>query len=168
MGYVNKKYDDTEVRNFAIEFIKIIFGLNFKSHKNLRGIDLINEDDETFGIELERGGWVGNLWENDYSIMSNLKERTINIPIRKKKYWFDKKKDIFLPNKNKHWFVRTNKDFTQVIVIKPTIIKNLSKNIPTEFKPNNSNRIEKWMSFKKEDVLTYNFKNGKWKKQKKK
>jgi hypothetical protein len=166
MGYIKIKYDDTEVRQFTKQFIKDVFDLNFKSHKNLRGIDLINEEDESFGIELERGGWKGDLWVNEYSLMSGLPERTVNIPIRKTKYWFDKKKDVFLPNRNKHWFVRTNRDFTQVIVIKPRTIKDFSKIMFTEFKPNNSDEIEKWVSFKEEHVLTYNLKNGKWKKQK--
>jgi hypothetical protein len=163
MGYIKGKYDDTEVRLFAIEFIKEVFDLNFKSHKNLRGIDLVNEDDEKFGIELERGGWKGDLWTNEYSLMSGIGFRTVNIPIRKTKYWFDKKNDLYLPNRNKHWFVRTNRDFTQVVVIKPRSIKNMNKILFTEFKPNNSDEIEKWMSFRKEHVLTYNLKNEKWK-----
>jgi hypothetical protein len=167
MGYIKWNYDDTEVRNFAIQFIKNVFDLNFESHKNLRGIDLINIEDRSFGIELERGGWKGDLWVNNYSLMSGLNFRTINIPIRKIKYWYDKKNNIYLPNRNKHWFIRTNRDFTQVIVIKPRTIKNNDKILFTEFKPNNSDEVEKWMSFKQKDVLTYTLRKEKWTQQKK-
>ena len=162
MGYIKSKYDDTEVREFAIEFIKEVLKLDFESHKNLRGIDLINKENESFGIELERGGWKGDLWVNPYSLMTGLNERTINIPIRKMKYWYDKKNGVYLSNKNKHLFVRTKRDFTQVIVIKPRTIKNKDKILFTEFKPNNSNEIESWMSFREQHVQTYNLKNKKW------
>jgi hypothetical protein len=60
-------------------------------------------------------------------------------------------------------FIRTNKDFTQAIVIKPTTIKNKNKILWTEFQPNNSNEVEKWMSFRQEHVDTYNLVKGKWK-----
>jgi hypothetical protein len=62
-------------------------------------------------------------------------------------------------------FIRTNKDFTQAIVIKPTTIKNRDKILWTEFQPNNSTEVEKWMSFRQEHVDTYDLVNGKWKKQ---
>lgn len=162
MGYIKRYYDDTEVREFAKKFLKEVFNLNFESHKNLRGIDLINVEDKDFGVELERGGWIGDFWSNEYSLISGLGFRTVNIPIRKTKYWYTKKEDTLVPNKNKHWFVRTNKDFTQVILIKPTTIKHKDKILFTEFKPNNSDEIEKWMSFRQEHVKTYNFKKEKW------
>jgi hypothetical protein len=168
MGYIKRYYDDSEVREFAKKFVKDVFNLNFESHKNLRGIDLINVEDNTFGIELEKGGWYGDFWENDYSLISGEEFRTVNIPIRKTKYWYDKKDGELFPNKNKHLFIRTNKKFTQVIVIKPATIKNKEKILFTEFKPNNSEEIEKWMSFRKEHVQTYNLKNDKWRLHRKK
>jgi hypothetical protein len=168
MGYIKSKYDDTEVRVFAKQFLKEVFNLNFESHKNLRGIDLVNVEDKEFGIELERGGWKGDLWTNQYSLMSGSEFRTVNIPIRKTKYWFDKKNDLYLPHRKKNWFIRTNKDFTQVILIKPRTIRDMGKIMFTEFKPNNSDEMEKWMSFKQEHVLTYNLKKGKWIQQRKK
>jgi hypothetical protein len=168
MGYIKSKYDDTEVRVFTKQFLKEVFNLNFESHKNLRGIDLVNVEDKEFGIELERGGWKGDLWNNGYSLMSGTEFRTVNIPIRKTKYWFDKKNDIYLPHRKKNWFIRTNRDFTQVILIKPRTIRDMNKIMFTEFKPNNSNEMEKWMSFRQEHVLTYNLKNEKWRQQRKK
>lgn len=168
MGFIKKNYDDSEVREFAKKFVKDVFSLSFESHKNLRGIDLVNVEDKEFGIELEKGGWHGDFWENDYSLISGMEFRTVNIPIRKMKYWYDKKEGVYVPNKNKHWFIRTNKMFTQVIVIKPATIRNSMKLIFTEFKPNNSDEIGKWMSFKKEHVHTYNLKKDKWTLQRKK
>ena len=140
----------------------------FESHPNSKSIYLICVDDNSFGVELERGGWIGDFWENEYSLISGYDFRTVNIPIRKVKYWYDKVGDTITPNKNKHWFIRTNRDFTQVILIKPTTIKNKDKILFTEFKPNNSEEIEKWMSFKKEHVQTYNLKKNKWTLQRKK
>ena len=32
----------------------------------------------------------------------------------------------------------------------------------TQFQPNNSDEIERWMSFKKKDVQTYDLKKNKW------
>ncbi len=112
---------------------------------------------------MEGGGWEGDFWSNEkYSLISNIGVSTINIPIRKTKYWYDKINEIYVPNKKKNLFIRTNKDFTQAIVIKPTTIKNRDKIMWTQFQPNNSDEIERWMSFKKKDVQTYDLKKNKW------
>lgn len=161
MIFIKKNYDDSEVREFGKKFVKEVFDILLECHPNQKAIDLISTEDESFGVELERGGWSGNFWESDYSMITGIGFRTINVPMRKAKYWYDRYGDKLFPNKNKHWFIRTNKDFTQVILIKPNTIKN--KVIFTEFKPNNSKENEKWMSFKREDVQTYNFKENKWK-----
>jgi hypothetical protein len=108
MGYIKRYYDDSEVREFAKKFVKDVFNLNFESHKNLRGIDLINVEDNTFGIELEKGGWYGDFWENDYSLISGEEFRTVNIPIRKTKYWYDKKDGELFPNKKTYGTVKKN------------------------------------------------------------
>ena len=127
MGYIKRNYDDTEVRNFAKTFINQVFNILLESHPNSKAIDLICTTDNSFGVELERGGWLGDFWENDYSWISGKEFKTVNIPIRKSKYWYNKTGDTLIPNKNKHWFLRTNRDFTQVIIIKPTTIKNKDK-----------------------------------------
>ena len=165
MGFRKNNYDDSEVREFGKKFTKDVLNLIFECHSNSKAIDLISADNPLFGVELERGGWTGNFWTNDYSLISGVGFRTINIPIRKTKYWYKKVNEEYTPNKNKHLFIRTNKDFTQVIVIKPTTIKNKDKILFTEFKPNNSNEIERWMSFRQEHVTTYNLVDGIWKKQ---
>jgi hypothetical protein len=155
-------YDDTEVREFSKKFLKEVFNFSLIDHPNNKAIDLIMENNYTFGVELERGGWYGDLWKNRYSLISGYEFRTINIPIRKLKYWYNITNDNILPNKLENWFIRTNKNFTQVILIKPDTIKDSNKIIFTEIRPRNSNQIEKFMSFKMEHVETYNLKKNKW------
>lgn len=164
----NGSYDDTEVREFSKKFLKEVFNLDLKDHPNSKAIDLIDENDNSFGVELEKGGWMGNLWEHKYSFMSGQEFRTINIPYRKLKYWYTNFNNNLEPNTHNNWFIRTNKNFTQVILIKPNTIKDPNKIIFTNFKPNNSDEIEKFMSFKMEHVETYNLKKNKWTKQRKK
>ena len=169
MAFIRRTLDDTPVREFGIQFTKDKFGYDFISHQIKNKIDLISPDDETFGAEMEGGGWEGNFWDNEkYYGISNIGEATINIPIRKVKYWYNKTDNGLSPNKNKHLFIRTNKDFTQAIVIKPKTIKDENKIIWTKFMPSNSREVESWMSFRRKDVETYNLKNGKWIKERKK
>jgi len=155
-------YDDTEVREFSKKFLKEVFNFSLIDHPNNKAIDLIMENNNAFGVELERGGWYGDLWKNRYSLISGYEFRTINIPIRKLKYWYNITNDNILPNKLENWFIRTNKNFTQVILIKPDTIKDSNKIIFTEIRPGNTNQIEKFMSFKMEHVETYNLKKNKW------
>ncbi|MDI3349604.1 hypothetical protein DCBHLPFO_00728 [Mycoplasmopsis arginini] len=58
--------------------------------------------------------------------------------------------------------MRTNKDFTQVIVIRPETIKNPKKLVRTQFQPKNSDEVENWLSFRYEDVETYNLVDGRY------
>jgi hypothetical protein len=169
MAFIRRNFDDTPVREFGIKFSKEVFGYEFISHPNKTAIDLISPDDPNFGAEMEGGGWEGDFWSNEkYSLISNLGVRTINIPIRKTKYWYDKINEVLLPNKKKNLFIRTNKDFTQAIVIKPTTVKNRNKIMWTTFQPNNSTEVERWMSFKEKDVQTYDLVKNNWVLQKKK
>jgi len=164
----NGNYDDTEVRNFGKIFLKEVFNLDLIDHPNNKAIDLIDKNNNQFGVELEKGGWCGDLWKNKYSFMSGKEYRTINIPYRKLKYWYTNFNNNLEPNNHENWFIRTNKDFTQVILIKSDTIKDPNKIIFTEFTPNNSDIFEKFMSFKMEHVETYNLKKNKWTKQRKK
>jgi len=164
----NGNYNDTEVREFGKMFLKKVFNLDLIDHPNNKAIDLIDKNNNRFGVELEKGGWSGDLWEHKYSLMSGQEYRTINIPYRKLKYWYTNFNNNLEPNNHENWFIRTNKDFTQVILIKPNTIKDPNKIIFTEFTPNNSEIFEKFMSFKMEYVETYNLKKNKWTKQRKK
>ena len=106
MAFIRRTLDDTPVREFGIQFTKDKFGYDFISHPIKNKIDLISPDDETFGAEMEGGGWEGNFWDNEkYHGISNIGEATINIPIRKVKYWYNKTDNGLSPNKNKHLFI---------------------------------------------------------------
>lgn len=165
-------FDDTLVRNASIEFFKKRFNTKLKSNDELYKIDLLGIDDSLLGVEVEHGKWNGNFWDVDsYSLdLTGLNYRTINIPSRKEKYWKDNnlyfKKDVVNPSSKKNIFVRTNKYFTQFIVIRPETVRDSKKLIRTSFQPNNSNEVEDWLSFRNEHVETYDLLNGEYVKQK--
>lgn len=164
----NENYDDTEVRKHVIKFSREYLGLSMKQNPKQRKIDLIGrKKNPDVGVEVERGGWNGDFWETpSYCNMTDLGFSTLNIPIRKEKYW---KQEIMWFGKlkeNNSWdkniFVRTNHEFTQVMVIRPETITNPEKLFRTTFQANNCDEPEDWMSFKREDVETYNLVNGKY------
>ena len=161
-------FDDTLVRNASIEFFKKRFNIKLKSNDELYKIDLLGINDSLLGVEVEHGKWNGNFWDVDsYSLdLTGLDYRTINIPIRKEKYWKDinlyYKKEIPNSSSEKNIFVRTNKDFTQFVVIRPETIRDSKKLIRTSFQPNNSDQIEDWISFRNEHVETYDLLNGEY------
>lgn len=161
-------FDDTLVRNASIEFFKKRFNIKLKSNDELYKIDLLGIDNSSLGVEVEHGKWNGNFWGVDsYSLdLTGLNYRTINIPSRKEKYWKDINpyygKDVINPSSKKNIFVRTNKDFTQFIVIRPETIRDSKKLIRTSFQPNNSNEVEDWLSFRNENVETYDLLNGEY------
>jgi hypothetical protein len=49
-----------------------------------------------------------------------------------------------------------------MIVIRPEVVRDPNKLNRTSFQPNNSDQVEDWMSFRREDVETYNLINGTW------
>ncbi len=161
-------YNDKPVRDAVKEFYKRHFDILLEETPHeLKIIDLTGVTDTELGVEVEGGKWTGNFWTNDaYSLISGQEFRTINIPIRKEKYWLEEYvrygKTRYNPSYLKNTFVRSNKDFTQFIVIRSETIRDQNKLIRTRFQPNNSNELEDWLSFKKEDVETYNLINGTW------
>lgn len=169
--FIPAKYNDTLIRNAVIKFFKQRFKINLRENDLHNKIDLVGISDPTLGVEVEHGKWDGNFWENDvYSFISEQKFRTINIPARKEKYWKD---EFIYYNKlkqnesaSKNVFVRSNIDFSQFVVIRPETVRNPKKLVRTKFKPSNSNEIEDWLSFRREDVETYDLKNGRYYKQK--
>jgi hypothetical protein len=72
-------------------------------------------------------------------------------------------KDKPNPSHSKNIFVRSNKDFTQFIVVRPETVKDPDKLLKTRFQPNNSKEMEDWLSFRRENVETYNLIEGKFK-----
>ena len=166
---INAKKDDTLVRNFAINLFKEFWGIDMvgtPQEKNL--IDLKESHEGKFGCELEHGQFTGSHWENEhYSMLSGLGFPTVNAPIRKEKhflpeYYFYGKlvdnRESYLINQ----FLRTNKDFTQFILIESDVFRDPSKRIYCKFKAGNSWEVEDWMSFRREHVKTYNLIDGKW------
>jgi hypothetical protein len=169
--FIPAKFNDTLIRNAVIDFFKQRFRVNLKHNDTHNRIDLVGVNDPLLGVEVEHGKWNGNFWENDiYSLISEQKYRTVNIPARKEKYWKDEflyyKKLVENKSSTKNIFVRSNVDFTQFILIRPHVIRDSKKLIRSRFKPSNTNEVEDWLSFKKEDVETYDLKNGRYYKQK--
>ena len=162
-----ESYDDSLVRNKVIEFGKEVLKLKLKHHPKQRKIDLIGIDDSELGVEVERGGWNGDFWSTPtYCNISGLEFSTINIPIRKEKFWKEYNMWFGKMKINVSWkkniYVRTNKDFSQIIVIRPEVITDVTKTNRTTFQANNCDEVEDWLSFKREDVETYNLINGKY------
>ncbi len=160
-------YDDTPVREFIIKFCDKKWGMKLKSNDELYKIDLLGINDPLLGVEVEHGKWRGNFWDDDnYSLISEQSFRTINIPARKEKYWLEnytyRGKDKENPSHEKNIFMRTNKDFTQIIVIRSEVVKNSKKLVRTKFQPKNSDEVENWLSFRREHVETYNLIDGEY------
>jgi hypothetical protein len=168
--FIPAKFNDTLIRNAVIDFFRQRFKIELKHNDVHNRIDLVGVNNPDLGVEVEHGKWSGNLWDNDfYSFISEQEFRTANIPARKEKYWLDEytyyNKLRSNPSATKNIFVRSNVDFTQFILIRPETIRDGNKLHRTRFKPRNSNEVEDWLSFKREDVETYDLKNGRYYKQ---
>jgi len=163
---VNTNYDDKVSRKKVKEFLKETFNIVVECNSFTKEIDLINED---IGVEIEHGNWLGDFWSNkNYSMKAGLDFPTINIPKRKEKYWLEYYtwygRKYHNPNYDKNLYVRTNKDFTQIILIRPEVIRDHNKVIRTLFKASyiTNGKVEEWLSFRKSDVETYNLVDGKY------
>lgn len=168
--FIPGKFNDTLIRNAVIDFFDKKFKISLKHNDLHNKIDLVGVKDPLLGVEVEHGKWTGDFWKNDnYSLISEQEFRTANIPSRKEKYWLDEfvshRKKRTNPSSKKNIFVRSNADFTQFLVIRPQTVRDKNKLIRTNFKPNNSNEVETWLSFKREHVETYNLRNGRFIKQ---
>jgi len=163
MSLITKpNYDDKVSREFITNIFRELFGWILKNGKH-KQIDLKLDENELVGVEVEHGHWDGDFWENDeYSLISKLGFKTVNIPLRKEKYWLDVFNGKKNPSASLNVFVRTNDDFTQFIIIRPEAIRDTEKAHRSRFKPNNNDEEEDWLSFRREDVETYNLINGKF------
>lgn len=161
-------FNDKPARNAVINFFKTNFEILLdETPHQLKVIDLTGKTETNLGVEIEGGGWNGCFWNNQtYCMLSGHEFKTVNIPIRKSKYWMETykryNKEIQNPSYDKNIFVRTNKNFTQMIVIRPETIRDVKKLVMSKFKPNNSDEVEEWMSFRREHVETYNLINDVW------
>lgn len=178
-----ESYDDKVVKQGVIELAPNLPILGFELIENDNpedwvmkkglltniGIDLKKKGDSTIGVEVERGGWVHNFWDDGfYEIVLEYGFPTLNMPDRKEKYW-EEFCDWFKNGEikhnlsfNKNIFVRTNYFLTQVIVVLPDVIRDPSKVYRKRHKVTNNGYPENWLSWKREHVLTYNKINGMW------
>lgn len=164
----NGDYNDEPVKLAMIEAAMDILGYPVRINEDHdgKGIDLVAIHDPTIGIEVERSKCIGNHWEDEhYSKLSKLEFRTVNMPVRKEKYWIPSYRigwgnnKIIIDNTNsmhKNIFIRFNWDFSQAKVIYPHIIHNPEKLHRSNFKPQNGKGKEDFLSFKKEDTSTFN------------
>jgi hypothetical protein len=150
-----KNYDDHLIKRRAIRFFAKSFGVALEINPTPKKIDLLIVGKPHIGVEVERGGWSGDFWVNDYSLRSKQQFRTVNMPRRKAEY--------FLNPNTENIFVRSNHDFTQFIVVRADTVR--EKFIPTYFF-GGAGYGEHWFSFKREDVETYNYSKGKYIKEK--
>lgn len=165
-------FDDRPVKEFLIKFFRETHNWELKMNEDKYGIDLLSVDGSCPNIECERSNCEGNFWESkSYSLFLSdgnpkIDFQTINIPYRKNHYWVggDHYKDsgkfwYTEVNHESNIFARTNYEFTQVILIKPDVIRDESKRHVSAKKPFNINKneLEYWIGFKKEDVETWCF-----------
>ena len=162
----DEQYIDRKSREFVIRFFEQQFNIKLKNGTKT-GIDLLRENPMDGGVEIEHGGWDGDLWTHQYSLISELKindkhNRTVNIPDRKEKYWYEwihfgkSVKTIQKKCLDKNIFARTNSDFSQIIIIRPEVIRDDKKMFKRRFWTSNTRRMENFLCFRRCDVETYN------------
>lgn len=157
-------YDDSITRKKVIEFLKEVFNLNMISNPNRYGIDLLNEEDNTWGAELEWAkNWHGDFFSDNNKGLNNksgLGFKTVNIPWwRKSKYWATGNL-----GKDKNLFIRCNNDYSQIIVVEAKTFHNPEMCLEAYFKTNwiTTGDVEEWRCFKREHVRVFNLINGKY------
>lgn len=138
------------------------------------GIDMKFVNDPEKGVELEHGGWdTDDFWSHEYCnlFFDQLGHSTVNAPYRKNKYltedflWRKDKNDKWekfpnLAKKEETPIVRTNKSLNNIIIIPASAILE-GKFVVKERFVKNSGKVEKFMCFKREDVLSYKIVDGK-------
>jgi hypothetical protein len=156
-------YDDSTSRNAIIKFLKETLNLEMIENPNKYGIDLLHKDDLFWGCEIEHSkNWKGHFFSEENRNLNqktDLGFKTVNIPWwRKSKYWNSEKNQGW----DKNLFVRTNEDFSQVILIRPETFANPAKCYEAFFQTKwiTTGEPEEWRSFKREDVEVYNLING--------
>jgi hypothetical protein len=169
-------YDDSYVKEQMIIILKILFGWDLYINPDEMGVDLLSVDG-TFGVELEHGGWNHKFWSDMYYSHKSkeLDYPHVNMPRRKKK-WYEEYYSVNLePDRNKKpdWirkhnptfknniFIRTNKQLTQMIIIRPETVFE-GKFEEKMIYAHNSGKYEPFRCFKREDVETLDLENGNW------
>jgi hypothetical protein len=164
----NESFDDWVIKKKVVEIAPQLLGLTLKINENNdgKGIDLICVDNPEIGVEVERGGWFGDFWKDLYYSTEVMKWGfpTLNMPDRKLKYWMEqylwRKQIIKNPGFKNTIFVRSSWELLQMNVVRPETVLNPNKIFQKREKVKNNTKIEGWVSFKHEDVESYNFYNG--------
>jgi len=170
---IQDPYDDEEMRKLFIDFaenpntlgIKFIGGVEF-------GIDLVCEDDPTWGAEGENASWSGDRWEGPQQDIFSLGIPTINIQNWKWKYFglgehsdknYGKYKKAHT-GFEKNIYFRVNAQMDQICLVEASVIRD-EKKVKYVFnrKVSNSDYAEDWICIPKEHVRTFNKQlNGEW------
>jgi hypothetical protein len=166
-------YDDSYVRGESESIWLFAFGDELINNPDGYGIDKLFLKDPTRGVELEHGGWDNDDYWSDpkFSRKSGeLDYPTLNMPLRKLKFW---EKDMLpkllrsgdwvkRPNILNHRdtiFMRANQSLTQFILVRPDAILN-KRYVIKDIYCSNSDKIEPFCCFKREDTETYNIVGG--------
>ena len=165
-------YNDTPIKRAVIKFYKDKFNIDLKINPKQKKIDLILVSDPTYGFECERGGWEKDYWAHYDSInKGGLLFRTVQFQNRKEKYFYPTMEiltdwgNLFThrePNYLKNTFIRSNDDFTQMIIVQSETVRTKSHRSWWKTKSISTGGIEEWLCFRREDVETYNLVNGEW------
>ena len=163
----NESFDDYVIKKKVVEIAPQLLGLNLKINENHdgKGIDLICVDNPEIGVEVERGGWFGDFWKDLYYSTEVMKWgfSTLNMPDRKLRYWMERylwrKQMIENPGFRNTIFIRSSWELYQMNVVRPETVLNPDKIFRKREKVKNNTKIEGWVSFKHEDVETFNLYN---------
>ena len=142
-------FNDLKSRNFMIRFSKIAYNWELISNPRVGGIDLLFKDHPTgAGMEIEEIQCHGDYYSNKNfthnSFLRNgrppINEQTLNIPPRKHHYWMNG--EVLKPTSGNLWYYEINEDFnyfsrhnidqTQVLIVRPEIIKDFKSDRPSK------------------------------------
>lgn len=164
-------FDDSEMRQLFINFAIEVLGMKFISGTKY-GIDLINEDDPTWGAEGENASWDGDRWVSSQRDLFNLGVDTLNL--QNWKWWYfglgelsDKNYGKYLKihsGQYKNIYFRVNKQLDQICLVDASVVRDFTK-IKFAFnrKVRNADEPEDWICIPKEYVRTFNRQpNGEW------
>ena len=165
-------YNDSYVRSKMEQVLFEYMGWDLIDNKNQYGIDKVFYPHEKYGVELEHGGFdTDNYFEDKrYAFKSGLDFPTLNMQKRKLKFylkdkmwykedWNNKNSPWLYTNnvieKEKNIFCRTNVKCDHFIIVRPEMVLN-EKYILRDIFCENSQKLESFCCFRKEDVEIYN------------
>jgi hypothetical protein len=170
---IRDPFDDEEMRILFIEFAEKLNTLGLKFVGGVEfGIDLICENDPTWGAEGENASWNGDRWVGPQQDIFNLGFPTLNIQNWKWHYFglgewsiknYGKYKETHT-GFEKNIYFRVNAQMDQICLVDASVIRD-EKKVKYVFdkKVSNSDYAEDWICVPKEHVRTFNKQlNGEW------